>query len=169
VSAFGGEEEGAGGIGFGASAFLNPNQRINNTSGPGFFDRTHAFKVGGSYDIAKIGVTLAATAKVQSGTPFARILTLSSDAAGEPFTQGPITFFAEPRDANRFPTLKTMDLRISKFFHVQQHRLEVIGDFFNLFNTNVITGVNPNSGSNFNEPTDILGPRVFRLGGRWTF
>ena len=62
-----------------------------------------------------------------------------------------------------------MDLRISKFFHVQQHRLEVIGDFFNLFNTNVITGVNPNSGSNFNEPTDILGPRVFRLGGRWTF
>ncbi len=41
VSAFGGEEEGAGGIGFGPSAFLNPNQLINNTSGPGFFDRTH--------------------------------------------------------------------------------------------------------------------------------
>ena len=169
VSAFGGEEEGAGGIGFGTSAFTNPNQRINNTSGPGFFDRTHSFKVGGSYDVRKIGVTVAATAKVQTGTPFARILTLEEDASGTPFNQGPITFFAEPRDANRFPTLKTMDLRISKFFNVQQHRFEVIGDFFNLFNTSVVTGVNPNSGPNFGRPTDILGPRVFRIGGRWTF
>ena len=169
VTAFGGEEEGAGGIGFGTSAFTNPNQTINNTSGPGFFDRTHVFKMGGSYDIQKVGVTVAATAKVQSGTPYARILTLSSDANGVPFNQGAITFFAEPRDANRFPTLKTMDLRISKFFNVQHHRLEVIGDFFNLFNVNVVTNVNPNSGSDFSKPTDILGPRVFRLGGRWTF
>ena len=169
VTAFGGEEEGAGGIGFGTSAFTNPNQTINNTSGPGFFDRTHVFKVGGSYDVQKVGVTVAATAKVQSGTPYARILTLSSDANGVPFNQGAITFFAEPRDANRFPTLKTMDFRISKFFNVQRHRLEVIGDFFNLFNSNVVTNVNPNSGSDFGKPTDILGPRVFRLGGRWTF
>ena len=80
-----------------------------------------------------------------------------------------ITFFAEPRDANRFSTLKTMDLRISKFFNVQRHRFEVIGDFFNLFNVNTVTNVNPNSGSDFGKPTDILGPRVFRLGGRWTF
>jgi Carboxypeptidase regulatory-like domain len=169
VTAFGGEEEGAGGIGFGTSAFTNPNQTINNTSGPGFFDRTHVFKVGGSYDVQKIGVTVAATAKVQSGTPYARILTLSNDANGVPFNQGAITFFAESRDANRFPTLKTMDLRISKFFNVQQHRFEVIGDFFNLFNVNTVTNVNPNSGSDFGKPTDILGPRVFRLGGRWTF
>src|SRR5580765_1661173 len=53
VSQYGGEEEGAGGVGFGSSAFLNPNQLINNTSGPGFYDRTHAFKLGGSYDIQK--------------------------------------------------------------------------------------------------------------------
>jgi Carboxypeptidase regulatory-like domain len=169
VTAFGGEEEGAGGIGFGTSAFTNPNQTINNTSGPGFFDRTHVFKMGGSYDVQKVGVTVAATAKVQSGTPYARILTLSTDANGVPFNQGAITFFAEPRDANRFPTLKTMDLRISKFFNVQRHRLEVIGDFFNLFNVSTVTNVNPNSGSDFGKPTDILGPRVFRLGGRWTF
>ena len=113
------KEEGAG---LGPSAFLNPNQLINNTSGPGFFDRTHSFKVGGSYDVQKIGVTVAATAKVQTGTPYARILTLDADASGTPFNQGPITFFAELRDTNRFPTLKTMDLRISKFFNVQQHR-----------------------------------------------
>jgi carboxypeptidase family protein len=169
VSQYGGEEEGAGGVGFGSSAFLNPNQLINNTSGPGFYDRTHSFKLGGSYDIQRVGVTLAATGKVQSGTPYGRILTLSNDANGNAFNQGPITFFAEPRDAHRFPTLKTMDFRVAKFFNVGRQRLEVIGDFFNLFNVSTVTSVNPNSGTDFTHPTDILGPRVFRIGGRWTF
>jgi hypothetical protein len=169
VSQYGGEEEGAGGVGFGSSAFLNPNQLINNTSGPGFYDRTHAFKIGGSYDIQKVGVTVAATGKIQSGTPFGRILTLSTDASGNAFNQGPITFFAEGRDANRFPTLKTMDFRVAKFFTFGRQRLEAIGDFFNLFNVSTVTSVNPNSGTDFRKPTDILGPRVFRIGGRWTF
>jgi len=169
ISAFGGEEEGAGGIGFGTSAFTNPNQRINNTSGAGFYDRTHVFKVGGSYDVSRLGLTLAATGKIQSGTPYGRILTLSTDANGTPFNQGPITFFAEPRDANRFPTLKMLDLRVSKYFNVLQHRFEVIGDLFNAFNVSTVTRVNPNSGDAFGRPTDIIGPRVFRIGGRWTF
>lgn len=169
VSQYGGEEEGAGGVGFGSSAFLNPNQLINNTSGPGFYDRTHAFKLGGSYDLQKLGVTLAATGKVQTGTPYGRILTLSTDASGNAFNQGPITFFAEPREANRFPTLKTMDFRVAKFFIVGRQRFELIGDFFNLFNVSTVTSVNVNSGTDFSKPTDILGPRVFRIGGRWTF
>ena len=160
---------GAARVGFGSSAFLNPNQRINNTSGPGFYDRTHVFKLGGSYDVQRAGITLAATGKVQTGTPYGRILTLSSDANGNPFNQGPITFFAEPRDAHRFPTLRTMDFRIAKFFVVGRQRFEAIGDFFNLFNVNTVTTVNPNSGTDFSKPTDILGPRVFRIGGRWTF
>src|SRR5439155_9606646 len=75
VSQYGGEEEGAGGVGFGSSAFLNPNQLMNNTSGPGSYDRTHAFKLCGSYDLQRVGVTLAATGTVQSGTPYGRILT----------------------------------------------------------------------------------------------
>jgi carboxypeptidase family protein len=169
VTAFGGEEEGAGGVGSGSSAFLNPNQLINNTSGPGFYDRTHAFKLAGSYDIQPIGLTLAATGKVQTGTPFGRILTLSDDANGNPFNQGPITFFAEGRDAHRFPTLKTMDFRVAKYFTMGPRRFEIIGDVFNLFNVSTVTGVNPNSGTDFSKPTDILGPRVFRIGGRFTF
>ena len=98
-----------------------------------------------------------------------RILTLSEDASGNAFNQGPITFFAEGRDANRFPTLKTMDFRVAKFFVLGRQRFEAIGDFFNLFNVSTVTSVNSNSGSDFDKPTDILGPRVFRIGGRWTF
>jgi hypothetical protein len=170
VSQYGGEEEGAGGVGFSnGSAFLNPNQLINNTSGPGFYDRTNVFKVGGSYDWARPGVTVAALAKIQTGTPYNRILTLQSAANGVDFNQGPITFFADPRGSFRYPTLKVMDFRVSKFFLYGRNRFEVIGDFFNLFNVSTVTGVNPNSGSDFGKPTDILGPRVFRIGGRWTF
>jgi len=171
VSQYGGEEEGAGGIGFSAqgSAFLNPNQLINNTSGPGFYDRTHVFKVGGSYDLARPGITIAAVGKIQSGTPYARILTLSSDINGNGFNQGPIKFFAEERGANRFPTLKTMDFRVSKFFVFGQKRVEAFADFFNLFNVSTVTNVNPNSGTDFSKPTDIIGPRVFRIGGRFAF
>ena len=171
MSQYGGEEEGAGGIGFSAqgSAFLNPNQLINNTSGPGFYDRTHVFKVGGSYDLARPAITLAVVGKIQSGTPYSRILTLSSDANGNAFNQGPIKFFAEERGANRFPTLKTMDFRVSKFFLFGQRRAEVFADFFNLFNVSTVTNVNPNSGTDFGKPTNILGPRVFRIGGRFTF
>jgi hypothetical protein len=170
VSQYGGEEEGAGGLGFSnGSAFLNPNQKINNTSGPGFYDRTHVFKVGGSYDLARPGITLAAIGKIQTGTPYGRILTLSTDANGTAFNQGPITFFAEPRDAHRFPTLKTMDFRVSKFFLFGQRRVEAFADFFNLFNVSTVTNVNANSGSDFGKPTDILGPRVFRVGGRFAF
>jgi hypothetical protein len=169
ISAFGGEEEGAGGIGAGNSAFLNPNQTINNTSGAGFYDRTHVFKASGSYDLARWGVMFAATGKIQTGTPYGRILTLSADANGVPFNQGPITFFAEPRDANRFPTLKMMDLRVSKYFSVGPHTFEIIGDLFNAGNVSTVTRVNPNSGDAFSQPTDIIGPRVFRIGGRWRF
>ena len=115
------------------------------------------------------GITLAAIGKIQTGTPYGRILTLSTDAGGNAFNQGPITFFAEGRDAHRFPTLKTMDFRVSKFFVFGQKRLEAFADFFNLFNVSTVTNVNANSGTDFGKPTDILGPRVFRVGGRVAF
>ena len=62
-----------------------------------------------------------------------------------------------------------MDFRVSKFFHVGQNRLEVLGDLFNLFNVSTVTNQNPNTGPQFGNPTGILGPRAFRIGGRWTF
>jgi hypothetical protein len=172
VAEYGGEEEGAGGIGYGsgANAFQDPNAKINNTSGPTFFRRTHSLKMSGNYEIPKIDVNLGAVFKVQSGTPYGRIVSLSNDANGVPFNQGPITFFGESRDAHTFSTIVYMDLRVGKFFKVgKNHRIEVDGDFFNVFNANTITNQNVNTGSAYNNATDILGPRAFRIGARWTF
>jgi hypothetical protein len=165
VGAFSGEEEAAGT----SSAFTSPNGKINNTSGPSFFDRTHILKMDGSYEVPRVEMNVAAVLKIQSGTPYGRSLTLDSDIDGNPLNQGPITIFAETRGTRRFPTLKTMDFRVSKIVRFGQHRLEVLADFFNLANVSTVTNQNPNTGSDFGKPTGILGPRAFRIGGRWSF
>jgi hypothetical protein len=172
IAQYGGEEEGAGGIAFGsgANAFQDPNAKINNTSGPSYFNRTHSLKMSGSYQIPRIEANLAAVLKLQTGTPYGRITSLSTDINDVPFNQGPISFFAESRDARRYETIHYMDFRLSKFFVINQHhRLEVMADFFNVFNQNAVTIVNPNTGSSFGKAQDILGPRVFRIGGRYSF
>lgn len=173
ISQFGGEEEGAGGIGFslsGATAFNDPNGRINNTEGPNFYDRTHLLKLNLSYDIRKWGMNVAGVYKLQTGTPFGRIVSLAADANGVAYNQGPITFFAEPRDERRFPTLHLVDFRLSKYFDFAvRHRIELIADVFNLFNSNTETSINVNTGVALGDPISILGPRVLRLGARWRF
>ncbi len=171
-SEYGGEEEGAGGIGFGngTGAYVNPNSGINNNGESDFYDRTHTIRMVGSYQIPRIDVNIAGTYKYQTGTPYGRILTLTEDANGNPFNQGSVSIFAEPRETFRFPSLNNVDFRASKFVDVGRHRMEFIFDVFNLFNSNVVTNFNVNTGEDvFQHPLNVYGPRVFRLGGRWTF
>lgn len=161
----GGEEESAG-----TSAFTDPNQTINNDKGPSFFDRRHSFKASGSYQIPRIDVSVAAVVKIESGVPYARLVTLSQDVNGNAFNQGAITIYAEQRGERRIQTLKYADFRMSKFFDFgKTQRVEVMLDLFNAFNANVVTGVNSNTGAAFNNAISILGPRVLRLGARVTF
>ena len=46
--------------------------------------------------------------------------------------------------------------------------MEFIFDVFNLFNANVVTNFNVNTAA-FQDPLNVYGPRVMRLGARWTF
>ena len=73
-----------------------------------------------SYEIQKLDMNVAAAFKVQTGTPYGRIVSFSNDVNGVGFNQGPITIYAEPRDSNRFDTLSLLDLRVSKFFRLQR-------------------------------------------------
>jgi hypothetical protein len=115
-------------------------------------------------------VNVAGVFKSQTGTPYGRILALSNDANGVPFNQGTISIFAEPRGTFRFPTINAFDLRVSKFFNFgDRNRVEFILDIFNLTNNNVVTDFNVNSGGVFQDPTNVYGPRVVRVGARWLF
>ncbi len=47
--------------------------------------------------------------------------------------------------------------------------LHVYFDLFNALNTNVVTRASTSSGRNFNTISDIIAPRVFRIGMGWNF
>jgi hypothetical protein len=171
IGEFGGEEEGAGGVGFGfgPGAYQSPNSGINQNGESDFYDRTHSVKLVGSYQIPKIDVNVAGVFKSETGVPYGRIVTLTNDASGTPFNQGSITIFADPRGTFRYPTIRYVDFRASKFFNYRKHRFEFIVDVFNITNQNVVTGLNVNTGGVFQDPINVLGPRVVRFGGRWLF
>ena len=162
VAAGGGADQESG------SPFLDPNLRINNTSGPGFFDRTYSFKTSGSYGLP-MGILVSGVFKAQSGTPWTRVVTIRNDIGNVPLNQGSVSVNAEPRGVRRFPTVKMIDLRVSKSFSVDRHRLEGMLDVFNVANANTITSINGQTGPQFGAPLAILGPRVFRLGVRYSF
>lgn len=64
------------------------------------------------------------------------------------------------------------DLRFAKGFSFQSRRMQVLADFYNIFNSNAVTGVfttfTPGS-TTWLRPTGIASPRQFRLGAQIDF
>jgi Carboxypeptidase regulatory-like domain len=168
VSGTGAEQESSG-LSTTGSPFLNPNNLVNNNGGPGFFDRTYIFKTSGSYQLP-LDILMSAVFKAQSGTPYARVVTLRNDVNGNALNQGAVSVYAEPRGSRRFPALRTLDLRVAKSFGLgRQRKIEAMIDVFNAGNTATITSINGQTGPQFGAPLAILGPRVMRLGFRYSF
>lgn len=168
---FGGDEEDTGlsGVLTGSgSPFLQPNGLINNTSGRTWYDRTYVFKTSGTY-MMPAAILVSGLLKVQSGTPFARVASINTDINGVPFNQGSISIYAEPRSSREYPTLKMLDLRVMKAFSKGRHKLEAMVDVFNALNWSTITSINANTGTEFGSPLAIIGPRVVRIGARYSF
>jgi hypothetical protein len=97
------------------------------------------------------------------------VVTVRNDVNGVPLNQGNVSFYAEPRGTRRFPAVRMLDLRASKSFRFGQHRFEGLLDVFNVGNANTITSINGQTGARFAAPLAILGPRVVRVGARYTF
>jgi len=125
-------------------------------------------KLSGSYEIPRIGVTLAGVFKIQTGMPYARFVTAFGDIDEVAFNQGSIQFYAEPRGSRRLDTLRVLDLRLSKSFDLgRRHRLELMADVFNVFNRERAHDAERQHREGVPEPLDILGPRALRFGARW--
>ena len=143
---------------------VDPNNAVN-ARGPIFWDRTHVFKVSGSY-LFKYDILGSANLLVQSGPVFTRTV-LTPEGL---LNQGQITVFAEPRDeSDRLDTLSTMDLRGSKQFRFGTQTFEALVEVYNLFNANTVLDANTLTGPAFGNPLTVLSPRIFRFGGRFSF
>ena len=146
-----------------SNIFTSPNGRVN-AEGNFTWDRPYVFKLSGSY-LLPADVLIAGVLRSQSGAPLARGVTVGLD-------QGPVTVFVEPRGFDRLDSITTIDLRAGKEFDIQAGsrttRLGLYADLFNLTNENTITSVGENNAA-FLRPAGILGPRILRLGFRFTF
>ncbi len=156
-----------------------PNTLIN-TSGPITTDVPVQFKLTGTYILPR-DIALAANFRSQSGTPYNRQLSVPMTFGGS------ATVNVEPYDSDRLPALTTLDLQASRQFNLGNNRsLNVVLAVSNVTNANTVWSVrtltglasfrlagNPtgllNTYPQFGAPTNILGPRIARIGATFRF
>lgn len=135
---------------------IDPNSRVN-ADGPTFWDRPHIFKTSATYALP-FGVNVSGNFRAQSGQPFSRQITVR-------LAQGPVSVNAEPRGAQRYPRVVTLDLRASRIFQWgERRRLELMADVYNVTNENTVLNQIELTGPRFLFPSQILAPRVVRVG-----
>ncbi|HZT77959.1 MAG TPA: TonB-dependent receptor [Vicinamibacterales bacterium] len=156
-----------------------PNALIN-TSGPITTDVPVQFKLTGTY-VLPYDIALAGNFRSQSGTPYNMQQSVAMTFGGS------ATVNVQPYDSDRLPALTTLDLQASKTFNLATNRsLNVVFAVSNITNANTVwsvrtlTGVasfrqagSPTGAINtfpqFGAPTNILGPRIARIGATFRF
>lgn len=145
------------------SLYDNPNTLIN-AEGRVVFDRAYTGRIGVNY-LAPFGIRLGCVIKYYDGQPFARKLIVPD------LTQGPFYIQANPRGLSRYEYNRTVDIRLEKIFSLQNGKLRVILDGFNILNRNLATEENEWTSPEYplRYATEIQSPRVFRLGLAYEF
>ncbi len=65
--------------------------------------------------------------------------------------------------------IKRLDVRISKIVNTGRFRVQINFDAYNALNSNSIKSVNGTYGSRWGNPTSIMDPRIFEVGGQIDF
>jgi hypothetical protein len=164
-----------------SSIFENPNRSIVNTDGRLTNDRTHEFKLLGSYTVPKIEMSVNGFFRVMSGrnyAPFAQYANSLLNAATA--SRQPLL---EPRGSRRYPSDTSLDLRFDKSFNLgARDRIGVFVEVLNVFNADTITSVltrvpttsltiapGQTADVAFEAPGAIVPPRQIQLAARWSF
>ena len=127
------------------------------------------YKALGSYELPW-GLNSSATLRITKGEPYGRIANSSG------LSQGTLSLTLEPAGTFFYPTVKLLDLRLSKSVRLSENwgKVEGIIDVFNVNNSSAVLSVNNQAGRDALGPTfgrvlQTLNPRIARLGVRWTF
>jgi hypothetical protein len=160
------------GSGFNTGVATNPDMAINNEA------RTTnwASHLTGTYE-GRWGINVSPVLRMQSGTPLPRYATFTG------LNIGSIIVPVSPVGSYRSDNIYVFDTRVEKYFRFRdRYRVGVFFDAFNLNNSNAANTQDANTGvrtafvngskvsyQRFLSPTVILPPRVFRVGGRFSF
>ena len=127
------------------------------------------YKALGSYELPW-GLNSSATLRITKGEPYGRMANSSG------LSQGTLNLILEPSGTFFYPTVKLLDLRLSKSVRLSENwgKVEGIIDVFNVNNSSAVLSVNNQAGRDALGPTfgrvlQTLNPRIARLGVRWTF
>ena len=130
------------------------------------------FKLVGSYTFPW-DVQLSSFFQSMSGDPGQRTYVFRSadPDGGPPIAQSStVTLRLEPFGARMEPTLHVLNLRVSKQFELGAgKRFEIGADLFNMLNANEASAMRWISGPQFGSITEILPPRIVRIGGKFNF
>jgi len=152
--------------GFTNSADLNdPNVTLYSKGTIGN-DSQVAFRLSGSYDLPK-EIRIAGAFIANSGYPYQSLFTITRAAAalqGVNLTRASQTVFLSERGDERFPSVKTADVRISRTFRIGSRRITPDINFFNIGNAAPIVNLTTGVGSTYLAPAEILAPRIIRVG-----
>jgi hypothetical protein len=122
----------------------------------------YAFRLSGSYTLPW-DITYASSFLAQSGDYFFREIQVQ-DA-----NRANVTIRVEPQ-AGRYEWTKIWDNRVSKRFKTwgsQSFDIEL--NIYNSLNVNTITAQSNRSGGTYLQPTEIIAPRILRLGAKYRF
>ena len=163
----------------------NPNYNLNRNGALGN-DAPVIFKLGGTYNLPR-GVVLAGNFQHVTGYPVEATYAVTSailDAQypGAALTQSTQTVYMAPSGSYRLPNVNLMDIRLSRIFTIKERfKLEPEFDIYNLLNVGAVISENGSItagtasngtgsvGSLFLNPTNVLPPRLFKIGLRFDF
>jgi hypothetical protein len=125
-----------------------------------------------AYTIPKIDVNVSATFQNLPGpqlaannNTFAAATTLGRAFSGGPFR----TINIVEAGQVYVERLNQIDFRVAKLLRFNSTRTNINFDFYNVTNSNSVTGENPTFGAGWRTPTAILLPRMFKIGLQFDF
>ena len=131
-----------------------------------------AGNVSGSYRLP-YGVQLGAFLQSKIGVLGQRttVFRATDPDGGTPLRQlSTVTLRMDPYGAQKGPAINVLDLRLGKEFSLSRgSRVEFDFDLFNLLNSSAPLAMTFQAGPTFRYATDVVPPRVARVGLRYSF
>ena len=136
---------------------ITPNDLINTEPDGKVKYTDWSLKLHGTYE-GPWGLKVSPMLRHQSGQNYGRTFTAA-------LNHGTVRFAAEPLNTRRQDHVNVVDIRVEKRISLAgTFTLEPFVDVFNMLNANPVQNMIWASGSSFLRPTNIVPPRVARIG-----
>jgi hypothetical protein len=140
----------------------DPNNALNFPGGVVGPDSKFALRLSGSYRMPG-DVTFAGSLISNGGYAYQSTFAVTR-AVFPTLTRASQTVRLSERGAERFPNVTMVDLRLSRPFRFGQRSITPQIDLFNATNASAIVNLTPAVGSRYLFPSEIVAPRMLRVG-----